>query len=198
MRKVSVAALAAVGSLAAAAPVFADNLLGLYAGAGIGESTVRSDNVYDAGCGYDGFCYDGSHHFAWKAMVGIRPIAIVGAELEYIDFGHPGSDGVDYFYSYGPDSHPRAIAAFGVGYLPLPLPFIDIYGKLGAARLHTNVNAFDGLGNAFSDSRWDTRFAYGVGVKSKVWNMSLHAEYERINSPYGDPDLFSVSATWNF
>jgi hypothetical protein len=30
-------------------------------------------------------------------------------------------------YYYGPDSHPRAIAAFGVGHIPLP--FLDIYAK---------------------------------------------------------------------
>jgi hypothetical protein len=28
--------------------------------------------------------------------------------------------------------------------------------------------------------------------------MSVRAEYERISSPYGDPDLFSVGATYTF
>jgi hypothetical protein len=117
---------------------FADNPLGVYVGAGVGESTVRSDNGYgyNDSFGYGGY-YSQDHHFAWKVAAGIRPIPAAGAELEYIDFGHPGSDG-DYYsntYYVGPDSHPRAIAAFGVGHLPLPLPFLDVFGKLGVARL---------------------------------------------------------------
>jgi hypothetical protein len=189
--------------------------MGFYVGPGIGESTVRSDSNVGSIGGYnfyDPFDHGHDHHFAWKAVAGIRPISIVGAELEYLDFGHPGSDDNYYNgnYYYGPDSHPRAIAAFGVGHipLPLPLPFLDIYAKAGAARLHTNVNGFDGpacppnapycLPVISSQSRWDTRFAYGAGVQSKFWGLSVRAEYERISSPYGDPDMFSVGATWTF
>jgi len=209
-------AAAALGTCLASTSAVADNPLGFYMGVGLGESTVRSDKgygfdgYYGGYDGYDGYSHD--HHFAWKAIVGIRPISILGAELEYIDFGHPGSDETYYnsYYYYGPDSHPRAIAAFGVGHIPLPLPFLDIYGKAGAARLHTNVNGFDGPncpsyavcgvvgGNYSSQSVWDTRFAYGAGVQSRFWGLSVRAEYERINSPFGDPDLFSVGATWTF
>ncbi len=115
----------AAGACAASAPACAENLLGFYVGGGLGESTVRSDTNYPGsfGYGYDAFYSDPRHHFAWKAIAGIRPISIIGAELEYIDFGHPGGDGGYYSYNYGPDSHPRAIAAFGVGHLPLPIPF---------------------------------------------------------------------------
>jgi hypothetical protein len=218
----ALAALVAATSNAA----FAENPLGAYVGLGVGESTVRSDsnNGYNGsygGCGYyggfGGGCgYDYSHHFAWKAEAGIRPISIAGAEVEYLDFGHPGSDQNYYYYdnNYGPDSHPRAIAAFAVGYLPLPVPFLDVYGKLGVARLHTNVNGFDGIaspacqlascgvggGPAYyvSESRWDTRFAYGVGLQTKFGALGVKAEYERINSPYGDPDIFTVGASWTF
>jgi hypothetical protein len=28
--------------------------------------------------------------------------------------------------------------------------------------------------------------------------LSVRAEYERINSPYGDPDMFSLGVTWTF
>jgi outer membrane protein with beta-barrel domain len=202
----------AAGACAASAPACAENLLGFYVGGALGESTVRSDNTYlpgGFGYGFDGFYHDSTHHFAWKAIAGIRPISIVGAELEYIDFGHPGGDGGYYSSNYGPDTHPRAIAAFGVGHLPLPIPFLDIYGKAGAARLHTNVNGFDGstcvfnqtypqCGSITSQGTWDTRFSYGAGVQSRIWGLSVRAEYERINSQFGDPDLFSVGATWTF
>lgn len=215
MKKLSAALLTvAAGTSFASGSAFADNPLGFYLGASVGESTVRSDNNYGYNdfYGYGGYYYSQDHHFAWKAMAGIRPISVIGAELEYIDFGHPGSDG-DYYDSYyynGPDSHPRAIAAFGVGHLPLPLPFLDIFGKLGAARLHTNVNGYDGpicfagqecpqyVGSVTPESRWDTRFAYGAGLQTRFGGLSVRAEYERINSPYGDPDMFSLGVTWTF
>lgn len=216
MGGISTALLALLAAVGAGAASAADNLLGLYVGAGIGESTVRSDASYTFGgyggygYGYDGY-FDPTHHFAWKAMVGIRPLSLLGAELAYIDFGHPGSDGYNYnnsFY-YGPDSHPRAVAAFGVAHVPLPVPFVDIFGKVGAARLHTEVNGFDGANcntnqpcpqylSAFSQNRWDTRLAYGAGVQTGFWGLSVRAEYERIDSPYGDPDVFSVGVTWTF
>lgn len=205
---------ATAGTSALCAPAFAQNALGFYVGAGVGGSTVRSDRFFDAyGYGYDGLYNSPDHHFAWKAIAGIRPVSLAGAEVEYIDFGHPGGDGsyYDYYANYGPDSHPRALAAFGVGHLPLPVPFIDIFAKVGAARLHTNVNQFDGPNCVYSNqagcgqpvtstaqSHWDTRFAYGAGVQSTIWGLALRAEYERINSPYGDPDLLSVSALWTF
>ena len=216
MKGISAPWLKAVAACAcfASASAMADNLLGFYAGLGVGESTVRSDRNFATDYGY--YDYDHDHHTAWKAMVGIRPISLVGAELEYIDFGHPGGDdnyyNYYYNYNYGPDSHPRAIAAFGVGHLPLPLPFLDIYGKAGAARLHTNVNGFDGESCANfnfngpctpvaneSQSRWDTRFAYGAGIQYRFFfGLSVRAEYERISSPYGDPDMASVGATYTF
>ena len=77
---------------------------------------------------------------AWKVIAGIRPISIIGVELEYIDFGHP-SNPYDPNNSNvtGCDSHPRAAVLFAVGYLPLPIPFIDIFAKAGVARLQTDV-----------------------------------------------------------
>lgn len=189
------AALVAFGLVAAPA-AFAENPLGLYVGAGVGQSSTRSDD-YDFG--YREHFSD--HHFAWKGIVGVRPISLLGAEFEYIDFGHPGGDSDDYYYDAynGPNTHPRAAALFGVGYLPIPLPFIDIYAKAGVARLHMNVDRYTADGaSTYRTSVNDTNFAYGAGVQSKLYGLTLRAEYERINSSYGDPDMLSVSATWTF
>jgi opacity protein-like surface antigen len=141
-------------------------------------------------------------------IAGVRPVSVLGAEFEYIDFGHPNNDyGYSGFNYYGLDSHPRASALFGVGYLPLPIPFVDIYGKAGVARLETNVTTFQGQpcpmnqscsGTYFRQNHTDNRFAYGVGVQSKFWGVSFRAEYERIRSQFGDPDALMVSATWTF
>jgi Outer membrane protein beta-barrel domain len=204
MKRISLtlpAILIAAGSVSTTA--MADDLLGFYVGAGAGISTIRSD---DAAYGLPAHYND--HETAWKAIVGVRPISILGAELEYIDFGHPSAAyDPNNTNSNGFDSHPRAGVLFGVGYLPLPIPLIDIYGKAGVARLETDVTTTQGqmCGANVScppvysrHNQTDSRFAYGVGVQSKVWGFALRAEYERIDSQYGDPDALTVSATWTF
>jgi hypothetical protein len=206
MKRISVTLLVilAVGACAASTAALADNPVGFYLGAGVGYSTVRSD---DSAYGLPGYFND--HQTAWKVIAGVRPISVVGAEFEYIDFGQPGNHyGANSINSYGLDSHPRASALFGVGYLPLPIPFFDVYGKAGVARLQTDVTTVEAVTcpvnvpncpSIFSrQNQTDNRFAYGVGVQSKAWGVAFRAEYERINSPYGDPDALTVSATWTF
>jgi opacity protein-like surface antigen len=203
-------AIAACGMSTAA---LADNPLGFYLGVGAGQSQIRSD---DPGYGYPAYFND--YEFAWKGFVGIRPIKVFGIEAEYIDFGQPScSNSYNNYYSgycnvnqYGNDSHPTAPELFAVGYLPIPIPYIDIFGKVGAARLSLNVNTLVSepciaggpcpnytLGPRQSVT--NTKFAYGAGVQSKLpFGFSLRAEYERVSSQYGDPDALMVSAIWTF
>ncbi len=196
-------AVLAVAGCGASTAALAEDPAGFYLGAGVGYSTIRSD---DPAYGFPGYFDD--HQTAWKAIAGVRPLPFVGAEFEYIDFGQPS---IDSYYNadyYGLDSHPRAAALFGVGYLPLPIPFFDVFGKAGVARLQTDVNsAVQNCSAAgicteyvsiYRQDQTDYRFAYGVGVQSKAWGFAFRAEYERISSPYGDPDALSVSATYTF
>lgn len=185
------------------------NLLGFYAGAGVGESTVRSDTGFDPYYPTDSH----PHHTAYKVLAGIRPIPFVGAEAEYIDFGHPSSsDG--YYNSYGngynADSHPKAGVLSAVGYLPLP--FIDVFAKAGVARLETNLNTYSvGVCTAIDAGAGcgapvlsglharETKAAYGAGVQAHFFgSLAVRAEYERINSSFGDPDAFMISGMWTF
>jgi opacity protein-like surface antigen len=185
----------------------AENPLGLYVGAGVGESTVGNDYYYPYG--YGGGFHD--HDAAWKVLVGIRPLPIVGAEFEYIDFGQAGGDNGYYsnYYDENANSHPKATVLYGLAYLPLPLPFIDVYGKLGVAHLQTddtvyNYSCSPGLVSScplVTETRFDqqnTRFAYGAGVQAKFQDFALRGEYERISSPYGDPGALMFSLTWTF
>jgi hypothetical protein len=205
MNLVAKISLALGASVLLAATASADNLLGLYAGAGVGESTVRSDN------GFDPYYPDDSHphHTAFKGIVGIRPIPFVGAEVEYLDFGHDSSaDG--YYDRHGfvnnEDSHPKAGILYAVGYLPLP--FVDVFVKGGVARLETNINTYgyatcnDGsaCGAYLIDRQhaWETKAAYGAGVQAHFLGLAVRGEYERVSSSFGDPDAFMVSATWTF
>ena len=191
----------ALGACAASTAALADTTIGLYAGAGVGYSTIRSD---DPAFGLPGYFND--HQTAWKGIIGIRPLPIVGAEFEYIDFGQPDHHGGYYDTNYyGLDSHPRAAALFAVGYLPVPVPFFDVFGKVGVARLKTDVTTSSCANNPctqeFTTVRHDesdNKLAYGVGVQSKVWGVAFRAEYERISSSFGDPDAVTVSATWTF
>lgn len=197
-------AILSVGACAASTAAMAENPVGFYLGAGVGYSTVRSD---DASYGLPGYYND--HQTAWKVIAGVRPISIVGAEYEYIDFGRPGNHSYNSINSNGLDSHPRASALFAVGYLPIPVPFFDIYGKLGVARLQTDVTSVTADVTCPVNPTYcppiysrheqaDNKLAYGAGVQSKVWGVSFRAEYERIRSKFGDPDAFTVSATWTF
>lgn len=199
----SLSVILTVGACAVSTAALAENPAGFYLGAGVGYSTIRSD---DSAYGLPGYYND--HQTAWKLIAGVRPISILGAEFEYIDFGQPGSHhNYDTNY-YGLDSHPRASALFAVGYLPLPIPFIDVYGKAGVARLQTDVTTFvpgcatsancAAPSTSVRQNQTDNRFAYGVGVQSRYGGVSFRAEYERISSQFGDPDAVTVSATWTF
>ncbi len=202
------------GGVGGATAAHALDPLGLYVGAGVGVSTVRSDN--DFGSALPGTSQD--RHTAWKVMVGARPLSVLGAEFDYIDFGH-ASNADPYTYGSatygvgGVHTHPRASALFAVGYLPLPLPLVDVYGKLGLARLDTTIDGTasaqvcpaSGMlpvcppgGGSIHDSRSGTDFAYGAGVQMRMLGVAFRAEYERIASSYGDPDVFSLSVLWNF
>jgi opacity protein-like surface antigen len=200
------AQVGAVGACVVSTSAGASDLLGLYVGAGIGESTVRSDYGFDPYYPTDSH----PHHTAYKVMAGIRPIPFVGAEAEYIDFGHPG--GSDLFSGsddFSADSHPRAEVLSAVGYVPLP--FLDVFAKVGVARLETNINTYVsgtcsaidpgtrcGYPVAFRQTEHETKAAYGGGVQAHFLGLAVRGEYERISSTFGDPDAFTVSATWTF
>jgi len=174
--------------------------LGLYVGGSVGRANVRVDSHTTRSL----FDLDDAN-LGWKAMVGVRPIAPIGAEFEYIDFGHPRRtlDGVRT------DSRARGGGLFAVGYLPVPL--IDVFGKVGVARIQTiakgvsetvqptgQVCENSSVSCLFSSDHTDNRFAYGGGVQFKIARLGLRAEYERVSASGGDPSLLSVGAIWTF
>jgi len=201
----TLATLLAIAACGASAEVLADNPVGFYIGAGAGESQIRSD---DSRYGLPGYYND--YQTAWQGFIGIRPISLIGLEAAYIDFGQPSRHHNYDFNVSGSDSHPTAPALFAVGYLPIPIPFIDVFGKVGAARLSTTLTDFvqqpciaNGPCPYFVPTSrhqvTDTRFAYGAGVQSRFpFGLTIRGEYERISSPFGDPDALIVSVLWQF
>jgi len=189
-------------SIAAAGPL--DNPAGFYFGAGVGASNIGS-----YGDGYDGYYAYNNDATAWKLIAGVRPIAPVGAEVEYIDFGRVNDDpnfAYDGYQFNGQSTASKAAAVFAVGYLPLPIPFLDFYGKAGVARLQQDTKSYyDGCSliacsapGAYRVDSWSTNFAYGVGVQTKWLGLAVRAEYERIDTSGRDPDALTASVTWTF
>lgn len=179
-------AACAVGATAAASDF---NPAGIYIGAGIGQSNVRNDGYYSN----DYYDFN-RRETAWQLTAGVRPISPLGLEYDYIRFGSPnGYDGA--FYNNGDNTNAHAL--FAVGYLPLPLPLVDIYGKLGVARLQTSTTVYGSLDPLYVSST-NTDLAYGIGAQLKFSNLAVRAEYERVSDRAGNPDLLAVGVTWTF
>lgn len=201
---------------AAQTPAQASDPLGFYVGAGIGQATLRADNAMLVGnavavpTSSSPFSFS-KHTNGWKLQLGLRPISLVGAELEYLDFGDASASfsggGVHDHLNYNASTSGKAAAAFGVLYLPLALPLLDLYGKVGLARLEARASAGGSFGclaecplflGSFYRDETKGRFAYGAGVQVRVGSFAIRGEYERISSSNGDPDLLSLGATWSF
>jgi len=190
----------------------AEDPFGFYVGGAVGEATLRRGDVFYLQSQLGGTQTAFSDHdTGWKAVLGVRPIPLVGAELEYIDFGsaHRAIAAVtDLIGSVPGDFRSKATALFAVGYLPLPVPRLDVYAKAGLARYQTSDRVAGELSCipptacvvlvSYGTDRTDTRFAYGVGTQVKLSAFAIRAEYERIAASGADPDLLSLGFTWSF
>lgn len=150
---------------------------GFYLGAALGQSETRlqesSINFKDTSAGY-------------KLIAGIRPIDLLAVELSYIDFGS-ASDG-------GASADSKAGAGFLVGYLPLPLPLLDVYGKAGAAAWKVDArNPLVSLRDSGSS------FAWGAGAGVHFRSFGARLEYEKFShSDSRNLELLSLGVTWTF
>ena len=193
-----VAPLLLCASLAASAGARADDLLGLYVGAGVGQSQLKQD-----------YWQIDSHTTGWKLLAGWRPLSFVGAELDYADLGNKS---VNYLGSFGftqVSTKARATSLYALGYLPVPAPWLSLYLKGGATRVTADTHGATTPGgcpvglspcgpNYFSTDTTSTKFAWGAGAEFKFGLPGVRVEYERLNGPQGDDALLSVAATLNF
>jgi len=152
-------------------------------------------------------------HAAWQVVLGVQPLPWLGAELAYLDLGHPHVNTTARGLPLVADAEVRGEAAFVVAHLPnVPLPRLHVYGKLGVAHLRTTANATD-VGHpdctqVCTDIAWipgtyrldatSTDLAYGAGVQLKLAALGVRLEYERVSVRGGDPDLLSAGVTWRF
>jgi opacity protein-like surface antigen len=173
------------------APARADDPLGFYVGGAVGQARVDATAPYVSGFR--------ENHSAFKVIAGLRPISLVGAELAYADFGHPSH--LNGFLLT--DVTMKGAAAFGMLYLPVPI--VDVYVKVGLARLRStatttvvcpSIGPCPLIATPGPVSRTNVGFAGGAGAQFKVGAFAIRGEYERFNAAGGHPGLFSLGLTW--
>jgi hypothetical protein len=184
MRNLVLAATLALGASAAHAQLLPD----AYVGAGI--SQARLDNIFGSGRDFD------LNNTAWKAFIGIKPLPFLGVEANYMDLGSESRRfGFGGFSDRGHvDAH--AFSAFAVGFVPLPLRFIDVFGKAGAARWNLNGHTDSSL---FAIDDHGTDFAWGGGAQAHFGALGLRLEYEQFNVRNTDGvKAVSFDVAWHF
>jgi hypothetical protein len=145
----------------------ADNGL-LYIGAGISRDTLKDIAATDSSL----------DSTSWKVLAGFRPISLFAVEADYIDLGSQTTNFVDV------NTHVqyKAFAGYAVGFAPIPVPYLDVFGKLGVARWTSSGSSTTlPTGSFFSLSDNGTQFAWGVGAQLHFGNIGGRLEYENFN-----------------
>jgi hypothetical protein len=138
-------------------------------------------------------------------MLGFRPLALIGAEIAYIDLGQrsvPGSSGPIAGRPFITSSQvsQKGEAAFAMLYLPIPV--IDAYIKAGLSRITTDMSVsyqINGSGDYTASRKMtDDGVAYGAGLQWKLGQWAVRAEYERFDAAGSNPSLLSIGMTYWF
>ena len=195
MRRLMLLTVLALGATAARA----ENGL-FYLGAGVSYNSVKNITALDN--------YGDIAGVGWKAFAGVRPIKAFAVEADYMDLGNGQTNSAvgpltcaDAIDSGSPcvmdaHSHGTAYAGYLVGFLPIPLPDLDVYAKAGAAHWKLNGNAGP-TPLSFSDSGTD--FAWGIGVQMPITKVGVRLEYEAFNIPHtSGAKVASLSVFLNF
>lgn len=203
-------------SLAVTNPAQADDLLGFYVGGAFGQAHVRAQlNGLGSPAGtLDLGGFDGTDS-AFQAMLGVRVLSFLGAEITYMDLGQhsirgPGQPvtGIPGTAITGEQVSQKGAAAFAMLYLPVPI--IDVYVKAGVSRIQTDMRAtYTSLGVgtcvaadpscadvSVARNSSDVGFAYGAGVQWKLGQWAVRGEYERFDAAGANPSLLSIGMTY--
>ena len=117
-----------------------------------------------------------------KGYAGVRPLKWLAAEVDYVDLGS-GQRTFDTSLGNGyTDAKGYTWGVYAVGFLPLPLPVVDVFGKAGVAFSRLDFQVYSpGLGTGFS--RNGTGFAWGAGVQAHIKMVGARLEYEDFTIP---------------
>ena len=130
---------------------------------------------------------------SWKLLAGLRVVNFFAIEADYLNLGSQTST----FVNTDSHSQAKAFAGYAVAFLPIPVPYLDVYGKAGLARWSlSGSTAAPGSLFAFSDH--GTQFAWGVGAHAHVGNIGGRLEYERFSIPNTNgARVFSLAVIFN-
>jgi hypothetical protein len=177
--------------------------LGLYVGGAVGWGQVAASLPYTSLAVPSATEFKNSST-AFEFMLGLHPVPALGAEVQYVDLGHPSGN----IYGFPANASVKGESVFGVVYLPIPV--IDVYGKAGVARLQTSASGFFPTGGfgcttgspcssiPFQLSRTTSDFAMGAGAQIHFGAWAIRAEYERFNAAGANPSLAVIGFTWTF
>ncbi len=172
------------GTLAlAAGAAHAEDLLGLYAGAGI--TRAKMEDIFHTNFNLS--------NTSWKIYAGLRPIGFpVGIDVDYMDLGNAAAG----TFRGVARADAKAFAAYAVGYAPIPVPNIDLYAKGGLARWQFNGSYTQP--SLFSVSDNGTNFAWGVGGQVHfLGRLAVRLEYEHFNVHDADNvQLYSLGVSY--
>jgi hypothetical protein len=163
----------------------ADNGL-FYIGAGLSNDNLRDIALTNSNLSSTDF----------KVWAGVRPVSVFAVEADYIDLGSQTVNSPTAFA----DLHYKAFAGYAVGYLPLPLPWVDVFGKVGLAYWTLSGSA-GCYGDACSIGRVSdngSQFAWGAGGQVHFGNLGARLEYESFSiRNTGGANLVSLSVFLN-
>jgi len=157
----------------------ADNGM-LYVGAGLSNDKLKDIAAIDSNISSTN----------WKVWAAVRPISLFAFEADYIGLG---SQTVYYSQVVGVpgcvDSCPvstrlqyKAFTGYAVGYAPIPLPYLDVFGKVGVARWTVSGGTTLSLPGGFvSQSDTGTQFAWGIGTQAHFGRLGARLEYENFS-----------------
>jgi outer membrane protein with beta-barrel domain len=200
MRRLIVLTVLALGTTAAQA----ESAL-FYLGAGV---TTSSLTVYpDGSASINGPIRTDLNNPSWKAFAGVRPLRWLAVEADYIDLGSGSGSFASTQGSTNTHADSSAWAAYAVGFLPVPLPVVELYGKAGLARwkLNTSITSYPVFYVGpppvltSSTSSTSTEFAWGIGVQAHIKMFGARLEYESFNvNGNKDAKVGSLSVLVNF
>ena len=168
----------------AASAARADNGF-FYVGAGVSKDKLS--NIAPSGGLSD------LNNTSWKLLAGLRVLSVFGVEADYLSLGSQTSS----FVNTASHSEAKAFSGYAVGYLPIPVPYLDVYGKAGVARWSLSGSTST-PGSLFAFSDHGTQFAWGVGAQAHIGNIGGRLEYERFSIPNTNgARVFSLAVIFN-
>ena len=157
-----------------------------YAGAGISKDKLS--NIAPSGGASD------IDNTSWKVLAGLRVVSVFGLEANYLNLGGQTSA----FVNVASHTEAKAFSGYAVGYLPIPVPYLDVYGKAGLARW--SLSGSSGTpASLFAFSDHGTELAWGAGAQMHLGNVGGRLEYERFHIPNTDgARVISLAVVFNF